>query len=94
LRLTGGRSLICLPLAERCALAICFALSAAGWGTALLLGGSAVLRISGSEIVLWVLALHVTAVSTAVVTAVMVGAASRGVRQPAQPGLSGRVGDL
>ena len=70
-----GRRLTLLPAPERCALATCCALSSAGWGTALLLGGSSALRTAGPEIIALALGLHATAVVAALATAVLVGGA-------------------
>jgi hypothetical protein len=86
-RLSGnlGRRLTGLPASERCALAACFALSSAGWGIALLLGGSSILRTAGREVIMLVLALFATAVVAALTTAVLLGRADPGRVRRAGP---------
>jgi hypothetical protein len=71
-----GRRLTSLPVPQRCALATGFALSSAGWGTALLLGGSGILRTAGNEVLAIVLVMHATALVLALGTALLMGPTS------------------
>jgi hypothetical protein len=64
-----GRRLVDLPLGERCLLALCAGMSAAGWGTALMLGGSKILKTAGEEVAVLALGLHGLAVAGALAMA-------------------------
>lgn len=70
LRANIGRRLIDAPLVEQCQLALCVAMSAAGWGTALLLGSSKILKTAGSEVMVMAAALHGLAIGGALAMAI------------------------
>ena len=72
-----GRRLIDAPLAEQCQLALCAGMSAAGWGTALMLGASKILKTAGDEVMLIAAGMHGLAVAGALAMAVSVGALGR-----------------
>lgn len=66
-QMTGsvGRRLIDLPLADQCLLALCAGMSAAGWGTALMLGASKILKTAGDEVMVIAAGMHGLAVAGA-----------------------------
>jgi hypothetical protein len=64
-----GRRLIDAPLADQAQLALCAAMSAAGWGTALMLGASKILKTAGDEVMLLAAGMHGLAVGGALALA-------------------------
>lgn len=72
LRANIGRRLIDAPLVEQCQLALCVAMSGAGWGTALLLGSSKILKTAGSEVMMMAATLHGFALGGALALAVAI----------------------
>ena len=72
MRANVGRRLIDAPLAEQCQLALCVAMSAAGWGTSLLLGSSKILKAAGDEVMLIGAGMHGLAVGGALAMALAV----------------------
>lgn len=76
-----GRRLIDAPLGEQAQLALCAAMSAAGWGTALMLGASKILKTAGDEVMLIAAGMHGLAVGGALALAVALFL----IRRPAHP---------
>lgn len=72
MRANIGRRLIDAPLGVQCQLALCVAMSGAGWGTALLLGSSKILKTAGSEVIVMGAALHGLAIGGALALAISV----------------------
>jgi hypothetical protein len=64
-----GQCLLNAPLADRCMLAVCAGMSAGGWGTALMLGSSKILKTAGDEVAMLSLATHGLAVGGALALA-------------------------
>ncbi len=85
LRANIGRRLIDAPLAEQCQLAVCIAMSAGGWGTALLLGSSKILKTAGSEVMAMGAVLHGFAVGGALAVALSLYAVRRASTHFARP---------
>jgi hypothetical protein len=77
IRANIGRRLIDAPLVEQCQLALCAGMSAAGWGTALLLGSSRILKSADAEIMLVAVALHGLAMAGALALAIALDAMRR-----------------
>jgi hypothetical protein len=79
-QMTGalGRRLVDLPLADQCLLALCAGMSAAGWGTALMLGASKILKTAGDEVLLIAAGMHGLAVGGALATALALFVLRRG----------------
>ena len=71
MRANLGRRLIDAPLIEQCQLALCVGMSAAGWGTALLLGSSKILKTAGDEVMLIGAGMHGLAIAGALGMAVV-----------------------
>jgi hypothetical protein len=74
-----GRRLLDAPLGQQCQLALCVGMSAAGWGTALMLGASKILKTAGDEVWMLCAAMHGLAAAGAVALAIVIFA----VRQDA-----------
>lgn len=60
-----GKRLLDTPIQDRCTLALCAAMSAAGWLTALMLGSSKILKTAGDEVLLITFGIHGIAVGCA-----------------------------
>jgi len=88
LRANLGRRLIDAPLPQQSALALCAAMSAAGWSTALLLGSSKILKTAGEEVMVMGACLHGLAVGAALALAVAVHVVRRGERSGGADGLT------
>jgi hypothetical protein len=77
MRANIGRRLVDAPLADQCLLALCVGMSAAGWGTSLLLGSSKILKTAGDEVMLIGAGMHGLAVAGALAMAIAVHALQR-----------------
>lgn len=83
LRANIGRRLIDAPLGQQCLLALCAAMSASGWLTALLLGSSRILKTAGDEVMVLGASLHGLAVGGALALAICLHALRHGLRPAA-----------
>ncbi len=72
LRANVGRRPVDAPLIEQCQLALCVAMSVAGWATALMLGSSKLLKTAGDEVIILAMSLHGLAVGGALAMALVV----------------------
>lgn len=82
LRENVGQRLIDASLVEQCQLALCVGMSAAGWGTALLLGSSNILKVGGNEVMTIAAGMHGLAAAGALAMAVSVYALQRNGDRP------------